>query len=332
MSLVIDAHHHLLDPARFDYPWLTPDLAAIDRRFGPEDFAPELAAAGIDHTILVQTISSIEETRDFLEIAARTPFIAGVIGWIDLTDPDAAAVIDLLRAGPGGDRLVGIRHQVHDEPDPVAAADRCRPRAGGRGGSVAHLRPAGPSARAAGGLTSRGARAQARHRPPRQATDPSGDSSLATCSSIPEKSGVVQGLRTRHGADWTTWSRGLAPLSSAIEIFRAITAHLRIGWPVCLLAASMRRGRHAGTQFACAAEREASSVERPRRATPVGSAGRVDGSAASQCRSAMGRHALGRGADLQQRDAGRARAVAPGWRLGPHANGCAFIVCSSSMA
>ena len=68
--------------------------------------------------ILVQTISSTEETRDFLATAARVPFIAGVVGWVDLTDPDAAGAIDRLRTGPGGDRLIGIRHQVHDEPDP----------------------------------------------------------------------------------------------------------------------------------------------------------------------------------------------------------------------
>ena len=30
---VVDAHHHLWDPARADYPWMTDDLAAIRRRF-----------------------------------------------------------------------------------------------------------------------------------------------------------------------------------------------------------------------------------------------------------------------------------------------------------
>ena len=118
MSPVIDAHHHLLDPARFDYPWLTPELAAIDRRFGPDDLAPELAAAGIDRTILVQTIASIDETREFLATAASVPFIGGVIGWVDLTDPGVGGTLDALRGGPGGEWLVGIRHQVHDEPDP----------------------------------------------------------------------------------------------------------------------------------------------------------------------------------------------------------------------
>ena len=114
----IDAHHHLIDPARTEYPWLTPDLAAIDRRFGPEDLEPELAASGIEHTILVQTISSLEETREFLATAAMVPFIAGVVGWVDLTDPSVADVIARLRAEPGGDGVVGVRHQVHDEPDP----------------------------------------------------------------------------------------------------------------------------------------------------------------------------------------------------------------------
>jgi L-fuconolactonase len=119
MSVIIDAHHHFIDPERTDYPWLTPDLAVIARRYAPEDLAPELAAAGVDRTILVQTLSSLEETGEFLATAAATPFIAGVVGWVDLAGPGVADSIERLRAGPGGDRLVGIRHQVHDEIDPA---------------------------------------------------------------------------------------------------------------------------------------------------------------------------------------------------------------------
>ena len=93
-------------------------LAAIRRPFGPEELAPLLASAGIDRTVLVQTISSLDETREFLETAASTDFIAGVVGWVDLTDPSVADTLQELRAGAGGSTLVGIRHQVHDEPDP----------------------------------------------------------------------------------------------------------------------------------------------------------------------------------------------------------------------
>lgn len=114
----IDAHHHLWDPTRRDYPWMGADLAKIRRRFGLEDLEPLLAANRIDATVLVQTVSSVEETREFLTVAGQTDFIAGVVGWVDLTDPSVGARIQELRLGDGGQKLVGIRHQVHDEVDP----------------------------------------------------------------------------------------------------------------------------------------------------------------------------------------------------------------------
>ena len=115
--MIIDAHHHLWDPAVGDYPWLTDELAVIRRRFGPDDLAPLLQESEVSGTMLVQTRSSVDETREFLATAAATPFIRGVVGWVDLTDPAIGDNLAALRAGPGGDRLVGIRHQVHDERD-----------------------------------------------------------------------------------------------------------------------------------------------------------------------------------------------------------------------
>ncbi len=96
---------------------MTEALAPIRRRFGPEDLQPLLAANGIDRTILVQTRASLDESREFLATAAQHDFIAGVVGWVDLTG-EVAKQIGSLQAGPGGKKLVGIRHQVHDEADP----------------------------------------------------------------------------------------------------------------------------------------------------------------------------------------------------------------------
>lgn len=116
--MIIDAHQHFWDPARAEYPWMAaPELAPIRRAFAPDDLAPLLAANGIDRTILVQCRSSLEETEEFLQIAHDNDFVAGVVGWIDLTSSDARRTLDRLRAPPHGDRLLGIRHQVHDEPD-----------------------------------------------------------------------------------------------------------------------------------------------------------------------------------------------------------------------
>jgi L-fuconolactonase len=117
-TTVVDSHQHFWrTPTVEEYPWITDELAAIRHAFGPEDLRPLLAETGVDHTVVVQTRSSLQETRDFLALAAGTDFIAGVVGWIDLTDPAAGATIEELRAGPGGQYLVGIRHQVHDEPE-----------------------------------------------------------------------------------------------------------------------------------------------------------------------------------------------------------------------
>src|SRR5690349_6524266 len=90
------------------------EVAAIRRPFEPGDLRPLLEDNGVDRTVLVQTISSLDETREFLETAAATDFIGGVVGWVDLTAPDVGDTLASLVS----DLLVGIRHQVHDEPDP----------------------------------------------------------------------------------------------------------------------------------------------------------------------------------------------------------------------
>ena len=115
----IDGHQHFWDPTRTTYPWMVGDaLNPIRRPFTPGDLAPELTAQRISGTVLVQTISSVDETREFLGLAERWDFIWGVVGWVDLTAARVADDLDALIGGTGGDRLVGIRHQVHDENDP----------------------------------------------------------------------------------------------------------------------------------------------------------------------------------------------------------------------
>ncbi len=110
----IDAHQHFWDLGRLRYPWLSPDLTVLYRDFRPPDLAPHLAACRVDGTVFVQATHAVEETRWVFELAREAPFIKGVVGWLDLTAPDLADQVDALRAdGP----LVGVRHQVHDEPD-----------------------------------------------------------------------------------------------------------------------------------------------------------------------------------------------------------------------
>lgn len=119
----IDSHHHFWDPNRRDYYWMDGDIVApIRKPFSPDDMRPLIDEAGISLTVIVQTVPSLEETREFLQTAAETDFVAGVVGWVDLTDPDIEEVLNDLKSGPGGEYLVGIRHQIHDEDDPDWAA------------------------------------------------------------------------------------------------------------------------------------------------------------------------------------------------------------------
>ncbi|WP_053850596.1 amidohydrolase family protein, partial [Streptomyces sp. NRRL B-24085] len=77
------------------------------------------AAADIDRTILVQVLPDAAESADFLSLAASSDLVAGVVGWADLTAEDVAGALAALRAGPGGELLVGVRHLVQAEPDPA---------------------------------------------------------------------------------------------------------------------------------------------------------------------------------------------------------------------
>lgn len=118
MSRIIDAHHHVWDPARAEYPWMTDDLAVIRRKFDADDLREVMGTVGVTGTVLVQTRSSYTESAEFLALAEETDFILGVVAWADLTSPAVDDEIQALKEGPGGRYLVGIRHQVHDEADP----------------------------------------------------------------------------------------------------------------------------------------------------------------------------------------------------------------------
>jgi L-fuconolactonase len=152
--MIIDAHHHVWDPGTRQHAWLD-ELPGLNRPFGLADFDQASAPEGVTASVLVQVLASAAETEEFLALAAGTGgadgasgaaevgsgrglaggaatadgvaevggareglTIAGVVGWADLTSPAVADEIARLRAGPGGGRLVGIRHLVESEPDP----------------------------------------------------------------------------------------------------------------------------------------------------------------------------------------------------------------------
>ena len=254
---VVDAHHHLWDPTAASYPWLTDELAVINRTFTVDDLRPELQAAGVDATVLVQTRSSEDETRQVLEVAAGAPVVAGVVGWVDLTAPDVGERIAALRAGPGGERLVGIRHQVHDEEDPawIARPDVRRGLEAVAGAGLAYdllvrTRELPSAVEALAPLDGLPVVLDHLAKPPFASGDLTAwAAALRLLAALPHVSAKVSGLVTE--ADWDTWSVDeLRPaVDLALDVFGPERLMWGSDWPVSLLAAPYGRVKEVAEEL-----------------------------------------------------------------------------------
>lgn len=253
----IDAHHHLwrLDGA-LDYGWLdAPALAPIRRSYEPEDLLPLIRAEGVDRTVLVQTLADRAETRRALDLAARHPWIAGVVGWVDLQADDCADQLAEFRADP---RFVGVRHVVHDEPDPdwvvrpaVLRGLKALEAAGVPFDLLfrpGHLRHVPTLARACPDL-----RMVVDHlaKPPiRARRDDGWAAALEVAAGFPNVWCKLSGMVTE--ADHRTWGAGdLAPYAAvALDLFGPGRLMFGSDWPVCELAGSYARVHRAARDLA----------------------------------------------------------------------------------
>jgi L-fucono-1,5-lactonase len=110
----VDAHQHFWRYNSDEYGWIDDSMASLQRDFLPADLRPELDRAGFEACIAVQARQTLEETNWLLRLAAESPFIAGVIGWVDLR---ASNVRDQLAELAKNPKLLGVRHIVQGEPD-----------------------------------------------------------------------------------------------------------------------------------------------------------------------------------------------------------------------
>jgi L-fuconolactonase len=240
----IDAHHHFWDPARYSYPWMAG--AAMDpvrRPFTPEDLRGALDENRVDGTVLVQTISSLPETREFLELAAATEFVRGVVGWVDLTSPSVVDDLDTLLTSPW---LAGIRHQVHDEADPdwLTRADVRRGLAAVQDRGLTYdllIRPRELPAAIATVREFPGMRFVLDHIAKPRIADGRDDQwaeLMPALAAQPNTAVKLSGMVTE--ADWSTWSPDdLRPfVGQVLDWFGVERVMFGSDWPVCLLAAS----------------------------------------------------------------------------------------------
>ncbi len=241
--MIVDAHHHLWRTGQ-GYRWLDdPALSPIRRTFTPAELRAELAAAGVDRTVLVEggRCDPAEAALLFAH-AASTPQIAGVVAWADPAAPEL----------PAGDHLVGVRAQVQAEA--AGYLDRPDVRAGLRTFASAGLvfdlvvRPdqLPSAARAAHALPEVRFVLDHLGKPPiragglaRWAAD------LAPLAAAPNVTAKLSGLVTE--ADRHRWTvDDLRPyVAVAVDLFGPDRLMFGSDWPVCLLAASYREVKDA---------------------------------------------------------------------------------------
>ncbi len=112
----VDAHLHLWDLTGGGYRWVTPDLGALHASFTPEDAAAVLRDGGMDAVVLVQADDTLADTQAMLDVASAHPWVAGVVGWVDLEHPDRAE--QQLDRWQSDAVFCGVRHLVHTDPRP----------------------------------------------------------------------------------------------------------------------------------------------------------------------------------------------------------------------
>jgi L-fuconolactonase len=109
---IVDSHQHFWQVGKFDYPWMSSDVEILYRDYLPATLKPIIARNGVGRTVLVQASNSLAETHWLLDLAARNQFIAGVVGWVDLTDPEVGQTLEKLTANSW---FKGVRHLVESE-------------------------------------------------------------------------------------------------------------------------------------------------------------------------------------------------------------------------
>ncbi len=118
----IDAHQHYWKLERNDYGWITPADKVLYRDYLPDDLAGLLERNGISRSIVVQAAQTHAETDFLLELADRHDSIAGVVGWLDLHNPD---YLRILQGFLGHEKFAGVRIMIQEmqNPDEVLQPD-----------------------------------------------------------------------------------------------------------------------------------------------------------------------------------------------------------------
>lgn len=239
----IDAHAHLWNRSRTPQPWIDPEtMPVLDRDFALAQLRAMQFNAGVVSSVLVQTANSAQETEDFLELAGD-PAIAGVVGWVDFSSP-LMPQLEKYDGDLAAAKLVGVRHLIHQDPDPdwmtqrqVSAGMRVLASCGLTFDLVVRADQLGSAVELV--RTNPGTSFVLDHlgKPPLA----SGDlvrwrADLASMAALPNVVAKLSGLSTE--ADWEQWTTAELgdAVAHALDVFGPERLMFGTDWPVALLA------------------------------------------------------------------------------------------------
>jgi len=109
----IDAHQHFWKYNPVRDAWITEEMSVIQKDFLPDDLQPILLKNNIEGCVAIQAAQSEEETEFLLGLAYQNPFIKGVVGWVNLRNPNLNEHLSWFSQFKV---LKGFRHIVQGEP------------------------------------------------------------------------------------------------------------------------------------------------------------------------------------------------------------------------
>lgn len=98
---IVDTHTHFYDPERPQgVPWPGKDDKSLYRRVLPEHFEAFAKPLGVTGTVIVEASPWVEDNQWLLDLAAKDPFVLGIVGNLTPGKPEFAGHVKRFAANP----------------------------------------------------------------------------------------------------------------------------------------------------------------------------------------------------------------------------------------
>ncbi|ASG68764.1 amidohydrolase [Francisella halioticida] len=125
--MILDSHVHFIDYQnnKDDYPWIDSNMDVLKQELLPQQLYHDSRISNVNSVIAIQAVRSIKETEWLLKLATENDFIAGVVGWVDLSSN--SALINLRKLSKNN-KFIGVRNMLQDREniDFMLSDDFCR--------------------------------------------------------------------------------------------------------------------------------------------------------------------------------------------------------------